>query len=80
MARYNLERRLTKIEATTSPKGRVIVILIGEGETDEEAMVQAGVQPNPGDLVILLRQFGPQYDEGRCAVLDMDRTPIVYSI
>jgi hypothetical protein len=62
-------RRLSKIEATMSPKGCVIVIPIGEGETDEEAMVLAGVQPNPGDQVILLRQFGPLARKGRRTII-----------
>ena len=49
--------RLARLEARALGSGGLFVVPVYPGETDQEALALARVEPRPADLVVLIRRF-----------------------
>ena len=53
----NLNRRVTRLENEGGGKERILVAVQFPGDSEEDAIKRAGIEPTDDDLVVLIRRF-----------------------
>ncbi len=63
----NLNRRVARLENEGSGKGRILTAVLYDGESNEDAIRRAGIEPTDEDIVLLIRRFSdPTEGETEC--------------
>ncbi|MBF0561465.1 MAG: hypothetical protein HQL37_05465 [Alphaproteobacteria bacterium] len=58
----NTKQRLAKLETAASGTGRTILVPTLPGETTEQALELAGIQPDASDRVVFVTHYGGRID------------------
>ena len=63
----NLNRRVARLENEGSGKERILVAVQFPGDSQQDAIERAGIEPTGDDLVVLIRRFStPTEGETEC--------------